>query len=248
MTTSRAFVDEEILDGERARISRWRNRQRQRPVRALATLLRAFLPARCGACDAPDTDALGLCGPCRSRASRAPRPAPAVAPWSYAGPIAETIRGAKFGRDPARLRALAAQGPVPPAPEADAVTFVPAHWRRVSSRGFDPAALIARVWARAWGLPIVAALRCARLDPPLSRAADAPRRAKLVAGRFVALAPARGMRLALVDDVVTTGATLREAERALEEGGARAVTRYALAATPRWRAPPARCPPSRADR
>ena len=95
-------------------------------------------------------------------------------------------------------------------------------------RGYDPVAVLAA--------------RLGRRPPPVLRltTATAAQKHLDIAGRalnradsMAALPAARGRRLLLLDDVVTTGATLREAARALRVGGAEVVGAVTVAATPR---------------
>lgn len=98
---------------------------------------------------------------------------------------------------------------------ADMVTWAPTSARRVRRRGYDQAEVIARAVARQLGVP------CRRL---LYRAHGAPqtgrsRSDRLVGPAFRARTPRQGLTVLLVDDVVTTGATLRTAAEALRAAG-----------------------------
>jgi predicted amidophosphoribosyltransferase len=92
---------------------------------------------------------------------------------------------------------------------------------------------LARAVARALGLPVAPrALRKCRPTPAQTAAAGAARRSAL-AGAFAARpALVGGRSVLLVDDVATTGATLREAARALVEAGAERVAGLVLARRP----------------
>ncbi len=117
------------------------------------------------------------------------------------------------------------------APTADAVVPVPLHPRRLRSRGFNPAVALAREVARARATPLRArALRRTR-DTPSQTGLDRAARARNLAGAFAARRPVSGCIL-LVDDVVTTGATLAAAARALRGAGAERVVGICVARTP----------------
>ena len=112
---------------------------------------------------------------------------------------------------------------------ADLLVPVPGSWAAAGRRGFDPVALIAR---RA-GLVVTPALR-------VVRGGAAPQKSRGLAERLATAAPrwrvsprVRGRRVVLVDDVVTSGATLRAAVLALREAGAEVAGCCAIAATPR---------------
>jgi predicted amidophosphoribosyltransferase len=108
----------------------------------------------------------------------------------------------------------------------DAVTWPPTTARRRRRRGFDQAELLARAAARHLGRPARSTLR--RLGgPQAGRAASA----RWSGARFVGRGHQPG-RLLLVDDVVTTGATLGHAAAALRSAGALEVHAVALARTP----------------
>jgi predicted amidophosphoribosyltransferase len=118
---------------------------------------------------------------------------------------------------------------------ADLVVHVPVHAARARARGYDQAERIARVAARELGLPYGSLLvreraTIAQFD------LDRPRRATNVEGAFAvsptAALPPTGLRdrwVLLVDDVVTTGATLAACAVALEAAGALAVSAITVA-------------------
>jgi predicted amidophosphoribosyltransferase len=109
---------------------------------------------------------------------------------------------------------------------AQSVSFVPATAKAVRRRGFDHADAIASAVAARIEAPLLPALvRTAALD---QRALGRDARAANAAGSFAAVAPASG-RVLLVDDVMTTGATLDAASAVLLEAGAGAVRCAVLA-------------------
>lgn len=108
--------------------------------------------------------------------------------------------------------------------DAEVLVPVPLHWRRLMSRRFNQSAELARILARDTGLPVLPQAltrrRATAQQVGLSRSA----RASNVQGAFAVPDDARGAihgrRLILVDDVLTTGATVEACARALTRAGA----------------------------
>jgi ComF family protein len=190
-----------------------------------------LLAPRCAGCDAPGA---WFCVDCRDACE------PVVhgrlhAAGTYGGPLRLAIHRFKYGGE----RALAAElgSLVAERIASDLATgrvldlVVPAvsHVQRTRDRGYDHAALLAADVAGRCGLPLRASLRRIRLTRPQ---VELDRQARLsnVRGAFVAEAGAlRGLRVALIDDVATTGATLAAAGAALRAAGAREVRAYLVA-------------------
>lgn len=113
----------------------------------------------------------------------------------------------------------------------DAVVPVPSTARRNRERGYDPGALLAGEVARRLRRPLRALVSRRHESPPQSTVPAAERRAN-VRNAFSASPDARHLRLLLVDDVMTTGATVFEAARALRAAEAAGVDLLVLARTP----------------
>jgi predicted amidophosphoribosyltransferase len=213
-------------------------------------LLGLVLPLSCAGCGC--AGAL-MCGSCQGALARAaadplgrtaPRPMPpGFPPAAAAAPYAGAVRGALLAhKERGRLRlagplglalAAAVRCVVPHGPVV--LVPVPSSRRVVRQRGHDHARRLAASAARHLG-PGAAVVRL--LAPARSVAdqsgLDSRGRALNVGGAFRAVAPARsGPPVVVVDDVVTTGATLVEAVRALAAVGHSAVLAATVAATVR---------------
>lgn len=177
---------------------------------------------------APGLPELTVCGACLWR----PPPFAAIhVPFAYAPPIDWLVRRLKFHGDLAAGRLLGqllAGALRPVAAGIDAVVPVPLHSARLDRRGFNQADELARPVARALGVK--------RRPRGLVRARDTVAQMELPAHRrranvrqaFGAAPPVAGHVL-LLDDVVTTASTAREAARTLLANGSEAVTVAAVA-------------------
>jgi ComF family protein len=172
-------------------------------------------------------------------------------PWIYAYPIDHCVQAFKFRGERAWARVFGAllarerlaAGPhsgdpatptlALPAPGGlplpNLIVPVPLHRQRLRERGYNQSADIARFAARALALPLQlrALERCRATEVQSSLAAAA--RAANVAGAFRALGPLKGLRIALVDDVLTTGSTAHAAAAALIDAGAVGVELWVVA-------------------
>ena len=151
---------------------------------------------------------------------------------SYEGPLREFIHLFKYGG----VKTLA--GPlsqlllqVLPLEERFVVVMaVPMHWRKRWLRGFNQAELLAKPVARRIGVPLCQNLRRKRYTRAQASLSKAQRRQNPV-HTFAVRRPEQiqGKRVLLIDDVFTTGATLRAAAAALKEAGAGHVAVLTLA-------------------
>lgn len=173
------------------------------------------------------------CGACRRRPPGFDR---LLALWSYRPPLDAVVQALKFGRLDYLGRHLAvalAEGLGDRLDGFDRVVPVPLHWRRHLARGYNQAERIARPLAALLGIPYLGALSRRRATPPQSLLGREQRLANLRrAFRVPRPGRVRALRLLLVDDVATTGATLDAAAAALKKAGAAAVTAVVAGRTP----------------
>jgi ComF family protein len=188
------------------------------------------------------TAAAPRCGACLTEPIALER---LIAIWRYEPPLSEAILALKFRRLDFLAEALAElscdRAPLAEGEPFDLLVPVPLAPLRRLLRGFNQAERIARVVGRRFGVPVQEILRRSELLPAVqSRLGRVARRAA-GRGRYRVheRADLSGRRILLVDDLVTTGATLRAGAQALLHAGANRVAGFALAATPArsWRAP-----------
>jgi ComF family protein len=156
----------------------------------------------------------------------------------YEGALAELIRLLKFEGERALALELA-RLMLPRMGEfkVDAITFVPLHPLSERARGFNQAELLAMHLGELADIPVLPTLMKIRETRPQVELTG-PERIKNVEGAFAPLGAAQGKRVLLIDDVYTTGATVRECSRALKEAGYEWVGILTPARTPRSPLPP----------
>ena len=167
----------------------------------------------------PETDG-HLCGRCQANP---PSFDAAFAPYRYADPIASTICALKYGGDLTAARLLGqlladgVSGGRLARP--DLIVPVPLHPRKIMGRGFNQSIEIGRVTARRLNIPLaIGAVRRTRHTPAQQALSLADRR-RNVRDAFLVSTPPAARRIALVDDVMTSGATLDALARALKSAG-----------------------------
>ncbi|WP_440279992.1 ComF family protein [Frateuria sp.] len=186
----------------------------------------------CARCALPLPSAVAMCGRCQ----RKPPPWDAAwAPFRYGWPLDRLEARYKFGRDLAAGRTLARlwQCAAPPVARPALILPVPLHRSRLRQRGYNQSLELARPLGRALGVPVRHdGLLRARFTEAQTEL-DAAARRRNVRGAF---ALCEGLALpahvALLDDVMTTGATLAECARVLKRAGVARVDVWALARAP----------------
>ncbi len=184
------------------------------------------LPPSCPVCALPSPEA-SVCGGCLAR----PPPFDAsLAVWPYAFPIDRLVQALKYQGNLPVARLFGAALALRVAERAvDVVAPMPLARARLKARGFNQATEIARSTV---GRSALAPFGIERTRDTASQA-DLPysERARNVRGAFVCTGPLRGRRVAVIDDVMTTGATLAELAGTLKRAGAAWVENWVIART-----------------
>ncbi len=203
------------------------------------SVLRALLPRPCPGCARDLGVARGLCQACLDRLAPrvvrqsvlVPHDEPhLVVLGRYEGRLRRAIRAFKFtgSRELGGVLATRLAEAMPTTWAPDVVCPVPLHPRREAARGFNQAALLSTGIATALGTRHEALLVRTR-DTAQQARLDRGSRERNVAGVFSLTRPVRGQHVLLVDDVLTTGATLRAGASVLRAAGAASVRFVVLA-------------------
>ena len=185
----------------------------------------------CRRCALPLARDTLLCGDC---VRQPPPQAVTRAAFRYAYPLDSLVQRFKFRRDLAAGRLLgqlfAARIVAPP--QEIALLPVPLHVQRFSERGFNQAAVLAQVLADAFDLPMQEGLVVRSRETAVQSGMHAAARRRNVRGAFSLAMQPLPERVAIVDDVVTTGSTVTEIAALLRKAGVAEVEVWALARTP----------------
>ncbi len=215
--------------------------ERCEPEHSLCGACQADLPwlgPQCTVCALPLPTPGMICGQCLKRP---PAFDHVVAPWRFDFPIDSLITRFKhqsrwpLGRVLAEqltqhLRHLFVEG----LPRPSALLPVPLARKRLRQRGFNQAQMLADWLSPALQIPVRNELLQRTLDTPSQQQLDAAARRRNLRQAFALpdKQPLRDQHLAIVDDVLTTGATAEALARLLRRAGAARVDVYCLARTP----------------
>jgi ComF family protein len=159
----------------------------------------------------------------------------AVVPFRYAYPLDHLVRGLKFRGELACGRALGhsfahcmlARGE--PLPET--LVPVPLAPRRYRQRGYNQATELALAIRSVTGMIVTTDVVMRQRETSEQAGLDRGARRRNVTGAFAVIRPLRARRVAILDDVVTTGSTVRELARILRQAGAEQIVVWAIART-----------------
>ncbi|WAE52233.1 ComF family protein [Stutzerimonas frequens] len=198
-----------------------------------------WLDAQCTVCAVPLPSRGLVCGECLKRP---PSYDHVEVPWRFAFPVDALITRFKhqarwpYGRLLGeRLAHHLEHAFADGLPRPDLLLPVPLARRRLRQRGFNQAQMLADWLSRPLGIATDARVLERVLDTPAQQQLDAATRRRNLRQAFAIAAGAdvKGRHLALVDDVLTTGATAEALARLLKRAGAERVDVYCLARTPK---------------
>lgn len=198
---------------------------------------------RCTVCALPLTGARRTAGRPRHRCGACEEAPPAfdatIALGDYRAPLDLLARGLKFrarlalGATFAQQLARAAEDALDPADRPDVIVPVPLSRERLIERGYNQAWQIARPLGHALHARADATLVRRVLHTAAQSRLDRDTRRRNVARAFALTKPVRGLHVGVVDDVMTSGATLDALAHTLKTAGARRVTNFVALRTPK---------------
>jgi ComF family protein len=198
---------------------------------------------RCAVCAAPIAGTRRRAGGPRYRCGACSDAPPAfdatLALADYRAPLDLLARGLKFrarlalGEAFARRLAQEAENTLDPAGRPDLLVPVPLSRQRLIERGYNQAWEIARPLARALGTRADASLVRRTLHTAPQSRLDSDTRRRNVERAFALMKPVRDLHVGVVDDVMTSGATLDALAHLLKTAGARRVTNFVALRTPK---------------
>lgn len=202
------------------------------------TVCTAFFPQQynCWCCDKelmPDETA--LCHECAETlhfAASLPVPEPLdglAAAFLYNDAIRNAIHRYKYLNQPFLAKALAKNLSIPDAWSVDMLIPVPLNRKRLLQRGFNQSELLAIELSRRCDVPVRADIIQRVRNTPFQAQLPLKNRLKNVSGAFLVTGDCAGKSIVLVDDVVTSGATLGVCATALKQAGAERIYALALA-------------------
>ncbi|MEL7610036.1 MAG: phosphoribosyltransferase family protein [Bacillota bacterium] len=205
--------------------------------RLLEGALNTFFPERfnCFMCDKEAfVDAGGLCPSCAKKLCRCSSPANLegldgiAARWRFDDLTAQAVHRLKYSGAKYLCRPFTSGIKLPENWAPDAIVPVPLHKKRQRARGYNQSALLAKELGALTGIPVREDLLKRVTDSKSQTRLTPAEREKNMRGAFAASADASGLTLLLLDDVLTTGCTVKACARALKSAGARGVYAYCI--------------------
>jgi len=204
-------------------------------------LMNAILPTDCAFCGQPHLEGHPLCQQCHDDLPWLPETnnipiAPCetcISAFTYQPPISNLLLGIKFGkhiRELATLGELTASGILPQIAQLpDAILPVPLHTARLHKRGFNQALELARPLAKQLGVPLLTHAITRHKSTLPQTELDSSQRQHNLHQAFQLATPLPYTRIAIFDDVITTGATTRELAQLLLANGVQHVEAWSCA-------------------
>ncbi len=188
----------------------------------------------CRSCALPLTSDAPLCGKCLHKP---PAFSQASIAFAYVHPLDHLIHQFKYRHQlsSGKLLARLLLETCEQSPRPDLLVPVPMHWRKRWQRGFNQSELMARELGKKLGIPVLSACQQSHhhhSQKGLSRSERLKNQRKSFVLNPVLSAQLVDRHIALVDDVVTTTATVRALSELLIKAGAKQVDIWALARTP----------------
>jgi ComF family protein len=184
--------------------------------------IKRYTGPSCSICAMPfSSEYSRLCGQCMKKA---PPFSKVINFGLYEGVLAEAINLLKF-HDLKKLstplgRLLLS---LPDLPELDGIAPVPLNIKRLRERGFNQSLLIAKVISKVTGVPLLMDILLKKKETPPQIGLSAKERLLNLKNSFEIKGNIKGLRLFLVDDVMTTGATVTECSKEIMKAGAKEV-------------------------
>lgn len=154
-----------------------------------------------------------------------------MAAFAYAFPVNKLIQAAKFSEQLALIDRLADALSHAIYTRPDGIVAMPLHPLRLRERGFNQSALLAQRIAKQLNIPLLknACIRTRNTSPQSTLPWQ--ERGKNMRKAFTCTADLGGKHIAIVDDVMTTGASIEELARTLRQAGAASISAWVVART-----------------
>lgn len=205
-------------------------------------ILEFFFPRRCAFCHRLTQNDAGICPRCRATLpftetaakQELPPLSACYSPLYYVDPVRKSLLRFKFG-GLSMYAEVYGEFLVKCIDEnrisCDSISWVPLSRRRLRRRGYDQARLLAEAVAKRSGIPCVPSLRKLRHTRAQSATGGAEKRRKNVRNAYAAIhtEEIKGSTVLLIDDIVTTGATLCECAGVLKKAGVKEIIGLTLA-------------------